>query len=347
MIFSTELLKNNKSDKSIFQETVLPDYENKSFYIESLQYILEESKEFNAQLIQFNLNENGSSGLDSFIALLKRIDPIKIIKNILTLFIKAIDKIFKEFHVMWINGCSQDSIVFKYKKKILSYDEYILFDDSRYIYTNLGTNTSFISYKTSLDKEFSDLILKLNEFKSWTTYEQLYKTLDKINNENDPTNIDRSLGFKRGEALGSRNIIDEENFPTELFKYFRNNGSPLPASTVSPEEYHNICEDHFNYKKDLNRIEKDKKDMTVYATQLQTKFNSLKLDDYIGKENITPDAQKIFVEMLKNEATFIKSLSDIYIKLFSAKIDAVKEKYITDNKILVEVVKSIIREEKE
>lgn len=342
MIFSIETMKAGKSSSSIFQESLENTYDNRSFFVESLGYILEESKEFCTTMVQFNLNE---SGFDVFKNLIKKIDPIKIIKNIFTWFCNILEKVFKEFQVLYIETCSKKNIISRYKSKIESYNKEVISTEARYIYTNLGSNTSYTTYKMEIEKEYTNLIGRLIEFRDWKTYESLYSTIDKIKDENDPDNVSKYLSYTMGKILGLRSSVEKENFPTELFKYFRNNGNTIAQGAISPNEYHTMCSDHFNYKKDIKMIEKDKSDMVRYSKEIQNKITAIKLDDYIQKENITDDAKKIFIDMLKGKANMVKSICDIYLQVFTVKIDAVKEKYLSDQKILVEVIKSIVREE--
>ena len=68
----------------------------------------------------------------------------------------------------------------------------------------------------------------------------------------------------------------------------------------------------------------------------------LLLEDYV-KDSLPQEAQTVFLQLLKNKCIRVGSDCDIYSKFFTAKLDAIKESFKQDTKVLNEVCKEIVR----
>jgi hypothetical protein len=147
----------------------------------------------------------------------------------------------------------------------------------------------------------------------------------------------------RGKIVGSHNPVSGQDFATELYKYFRNNGNIVSAGNISPNELKSICDSYFNYTTDMKKVNKDKYDLQDAMKNIEKNIMELKLEDYV-KYNITQDAQKMFISLLQNKVIRLNLICNLYTQVFSAKLDALKDSYVQNKKILMVASKKIVRE---
>lgn len=340
MIFSIDSIKNKPNRSlSVTPETFI-DFENKSFFIEALQYLSEESKTFD-YCFESVLNEGVGKNIIKI--LFTKIDYKKIIKKIIDNFISLLEKIWNNFYAFLMNFFSKNDIIKHNKSALENIKDPIYFSETRFIYTNLGLNTSYTSFKNELEKEFTDLLLDMSTFTQYTTYEQFFLKIEDIKNK-----IDMSENYYenlRGKIVGSTNIVKKEDFASALFKYFRNSGIEIGEGNITSAEIRACSEQYFDYKKSVKQIQKDKKDLTDASKKLQNDIMGINLDKYTSI-NIPVEAQKVFVKVLENKSRRVQETCKIYIQVFSAKLDAIKDSYCQNQKILFEACKSLAREGK-
>lgn len=342
MIFSTQILKSNNN--SLFVKENKSIYEDKSLFVETLGYILNEGKQMDSLIAESYSQQIMYEGIASDIlkSAIKKIDPIKILFKLLQSFIDLLNKIWKNFHTFMLDFANKNQVIKRYKTKLMNIENKVYFPEERYIYTNLGTTTSYTTFKNDLGKEYSSLILDLSKFRDYKTYESLVLAIEKIKQELDLS--DTYFDKVRGEIVGTQNSIAKENFATELYKFFRNDGSPVSASNISPNEIKRITTEYIDFSKILRSIQKDKSDMEDEAKRLQKDIMSIKLENFV-KDSIPEEVQRMFIRVLEDKAKRIKLTCDIYLQVFSAKLDAAKESYNQNNKILITACKTIIKEE--
>lgn len=343
MLFSTETIMSSNFRSSFNNTQNDPKPDNNSIFIETLQFLLQENIEFqismnNSKIDSINESIHASDVLKS---LIKKIDFKKIIVNILTKFIELLEKMGKEVEVFFASLANQNTVIKRYKKQLQNFEKEVHFPDNRYIYTNLGVSTSYTTYKSELDKEYSTLILDLTELSKFNTYEGFYNTIQNITDECNMT--ESNIDELRGKVLGTLNPIKSEDFAKEAFNYFRNDGNQVGASNILPREVRKACDDFFNYSKQIKMVKKDKSDMKQNSLKIQKDISNLKLEDFI-KDNLPPEANTYFAKLLNNKCIRVKSLCDIYLMLFSIKLDALKDAHNQNARILFEACKIIIRE---
>lgn len=342
MVFSTQTILSSKNNSISIKENDNIIYKDHSFFLEAIEYILKDHKEFQTNMIcSYSNNTINESGSDILKSALGKIEPKKILNKVLEKFIEILEKLWNKFKSFMINFFNKDRTINKYKKELETFENTIYFQNDRYIYTNLGMNTSYTTFKSNIEKEFSTLILKLSTFRDFKSYDQLYNELEIMKQDINSNN--EYFENMRGNILGSRNSIKKEEFATELFNYYRNNGSYIPAGKISPQEVRTACKNYFNYNTLMKSVEKDKNDMLTESRKIQKEISKIKLENFV-KVNISEDDQRVFVKILSDKSFKIKQVCDIYLQVFSAKLDAVKESNIQYTKILLEACKNIVKE---
>lgn len=341
MVFSTNTILASK-EKS-FELVKDQKLNNNSIFIENLQIMMQENINF-----QIAMNNSGIRNINESIhatdvlkSLIKKIDFKKILINLLKKFVELLDKMGKELEVFMASLINKNTVIKHYKKQLQNFEKEVNYSEERYIYTNLRLNTSYTSYKSELDKVYSTLVLDLTKLSTYKTYEAFYRAIEEISNECSLT--EDKLNNIRGKVLGTEDPIAKEDFPKYVFNYFRNGGSEIGSSTILPAEVRKACSDYFDYSKNIKMIQKDKHDMKDASEKLQKDINNLKLEDYI-KDDLPPEANNYFARLLNNKCIMVKELCDIYLQIFSIKLDAIKEAHTQNSKILFEACKMIIRE---
>lgn len=342
MVFSLDTIKESKQ-RSFPIKSNIDINMDKSFFFETLNMILEESKTFQSCFLETYSSNIVSEGFGSDLlkSMVGKIDIRKILINILNSFMDLLEKLANDFCALLLSLFNKDKVIKHYKKDIEKIDFSVYYQEDRYNYTNLGLNTSYTSLKNELEKEFSSLILNLSKLSKIRDNEELFREIENIKNEIDMT--EDYYDDMRGYIIGSRNPVTKSEFAGELFKYFRFGGYTVCAGNISANKIKEICSDYFNYNKAIKTVHKDKSDMKSYARKLQHDIESVKLEDYV-KENFPEEAQKMFIGILQNKTIRVKNTCDLFLQLFSAKLDAIKESYITNRKILFEVCKAIVKE---
>lgn len=341
MVFSTNTILSARN-KTIGNKIEINDIDSRSFFIESLNMILEEERITKAMIAESSIYINEglvSSGIRS---LLDKLDPVRLISRILTGFMNLLEKLWNNFYSFLLNFLGANNVIKAYKSKLETINFNVDFYEERYIYTNLGTSASYTTFNNELSKEYTNLVLRLSTLRDFKSIDVLLRELDSI--RNDISDTDNYLDNVRGNIVGIRDTVTKEDFPEALFKFFRNGGDKLPnTAVITPTEIKSSVDKYFNYNKDLKQIQKDKKDLIDSAKKLEKNIKSINLQSYV-KDNLTQEAQNIFVSLLQNKANRVKDLCTIYTQVFSVKLDVVKESYSQHAKILFTACKALAKE---
>ena len=337
MVFSLDTIKKSTEVNITESKSNRSEFNQVSFFIETMNTLTEESFLFESMVVrEISMGDILKYGI-------KKIDYKKVFKTILDKFVELLDKLWNRFHSLLLEFINKNIIIKKYKSVLENVSEPVEFDQERFIYTNLGLNTSYTSYKNELEKEFSNLILDLSKFHQYTSYDKLFDEIEKMKND-----IEMSETFYdeiRGNVVGSRNPISKSEFPQAMYKYFRNNGYKVSSISISPNEIKEICYNYFNYNKIIKEIQKDKSDMQKAARKIQADIKSINLSDYTNLD-LYQEAQKVFMKVLENKSRRVYELCNIYLEVFSMKLDAVKESYNQYKNILFFTCKSLVKEGK-
>ena len=343
MVFSTETIK-YATNKSIFNNKQnIGDIDNKSFFIESLDLISQEQRVFKSLLNESFSREIIYEGVASDLlkSAIKRIDPKKIITNIFQGFLKLLETLWNKFHAFMLDYMGKNNVLKRYRNKLETINVSVYFPENRYMYTNLGTSTSYTTFKNELEKEYSSLVLNISKFRDFKTYENLFIEIENMKNQIDFS--DEYFDSIRGNVVASSTPVKKEEFTNSLYEYFRNNGIAISEGYILPEEIRLACNQYFDYSKTIKQIQKDKSDLSNTAKDLQKKILSINLEEYI-KDNIPSDAHAMFISVLKDKARRLNDICNIYLHVFSIKLDAVKESYSQYTKMLMTACKQIVKE---
>lgn len=348
MVFSTKTLHSSFYHESINtnckKEHLLSEHD--SFFQESMNFIQKESLEFQKLLFeQYHVVNEGLGlmliGGGALIAFLKKMNYKKLVENILHSFTKLLDYLWKRFKVFFLQTSNSKTVISRFDKELKSIDSNVLFSGERYIYTNLGSNTSYTSLKIIAGRELSDFVLDLSELHDCRSLEQQMRKMEDIKDKVDTT--DEYYDQVRGDLVGSYDGVTKEEFGNALYQYFRNGGNKIITPNILPSEIHTIYKQYKNNNHTIKMVEKDKSDMSVACSNLQKEIKRLDLKNYI-KDDASAELNNIFISITQNKITRLKNICEIFGLFFGAKLDAIKEMNLQNREILMSACKQLVKE---
>jgi hypothetical protein len=158
-------------------------------------------------------------------------------------------------------------------------------------------------------------------------------------------NLDSFLDSKRGEALGSYSGITKEEFAQAATSYFKPDRSIAPG-VIHPNEVKQITNEYFNAKSIEKSITKEQDSLSKAAKTVEVKMTSINLDKYVPDRIINQEIASIFSEIIRNYCNRIQGLCNIYIQLFSIKLDIFKLYKEEQVKILSKIILQSMKEGK-
>lgn len=349
MVFSINTVK-SASKRSFPINEANAGEDSISFFFESLRLISENNRNTYQLFESFHKTDNNQilqekilSFSDLLRVSIKRVDYKKIFSKIIAGFIHLLETLWNHLHAFLLNLFGEDRVIKLNKEKLNKINISIDFKDTRCIYSNLGYSTSYTSFKSELEKELSSLILDLTKIGSLSSYNKM-KYMEEIEELKEKTYMrEEDIDLLRGNILGQNTPIQKENFAKALYKYFRNNGYKVSPGRISPEEMRNIYIEYSESKSNIKVIADDKNKLIKESKNIQTQIMGIKLESYIS-DTIPQEASSLFIIVLENKCRKVKLICDLYSEVFGAKLDAVKELYIQNKRILFTACKELTKE---
>lgn len=307
-------------------------------FIESLDLLLDESKVYSTIIENTYYVQEGN--IAEFI---RNIDFKKIFKFIFDKFIEILSAIWDRFRAAYHRFTNKSVLLKRYKKKLESIDWDVNYSESRSIYTNLDNSTNINMYKMNLDKEYSILMGDLEKISKCKDIGSLHTSILQI--KDNMINLDTYLDSKRGEALGSYSGISKENFAKEITLYFKPDRS-LPPGVIHPNEIKQITNEYFSAKSIEKTISNEQNSLSKAAKSVEAKMSSINLDKYVPDKIINQEIASIFSEIIRNYCNRVQGICNIYIQLFSIKLDIFKLYKEEQVKLLSKVILQSMKEGK-
>lgn len=342
MLFSTQLLTNIQSINTT--ETIDKSFNNNiSFFIESLEYILREDNNFHISLIKENYINEGLIGnyiSRSIKTQLSKLNPKNIITKLIEGFISILEKIWNRFEALCMNLVSKHTNIKKYVSKLESLNIPIYYNEPRYIYSNIRDDNSYTSFKSELLTDYKVFIDNLIDLKQ-LNYDQISNKLNKIQN----TIIDKDNFYDslRAKTLGKQSPCCSDNYATELFNYYRSSGVLIDEGNIMPSEIKSRLLAWNNFSSTIKMIKKYKSDIKTTCNELKSNLYKLDLNSYINN-NINEEGVNFLQQIINEYIDKIKNTCNIYLYYFTARLDAAKEEYASNTKILFVAAQTIVRE---
>lgn len=304
-------------------------------FIESLSMILDESNQYSMMMENtYYIHELSLSEK------IRKIDFKKIIKFIFDRFIGILKSIWDRFRAAYHQYTSKSSLIKKYRKKLENIDWDINLDIDRSIFTNLDSSTHISMYKMRLEQEYSTLIAELENISNSKGIGNIHTSIMNIKNNMEP--FDTFMNQERALSIGSRSVISREDYAREVVNYFKPD-TKIVSSTIHPSEAKQYVKDYFESKTLEKVITRDESILRSSATAMTTKIQSISIDKYLPNQEINQDIANVFTEIIREYCNRVKGICDIYLQLFSIKLDMFKLYKEQQVKVLSKIILESIK----
>lgn len=283
------------------------------------------------------------------------------IKSIIDKFIALIKKLVTKFLTAMNGIVKSDKYIRKYKSRFKEFDSDCEFDMDIYTFTNIDNDNypNLHAYDTYKTDDFSGAKKDAKDLTDYThaLYTQFTEGLA------DWYDIFR--GKVLADDTNSITPYSSSEYSKELYRKFRDGEDGKINTTITSSEV-NIAYDRFdNYDKTLKHVEKMKNNLikeydrikkdikNITAAYDNSNFTTVLGNNYdITSGNTTFDAEYSEAEKKKkidaNITSFINAkaeqvnqMSIIHSMAFTAKLDAIKDAYTQDKKLLYAALKKI------
>lgn len=316
MLFSSDILKSKRKD---IKETVIK-ISDRSLFIESLSYLIESNKNF--YKIISEADNNDQTDFDK---------AKQILSDIVASFTRGIEETYIKFYkqILEIHNNESEKIEDLEALQSLNNENEFRFKMDRFKYTNLDILESYSSFKTDLLLFINRLVVYSQKLlcpvKNIDEYRLTVSTI-----ENEKRNAESEIDSIRGKLLNYNGYISKEEFESKIFLYFR----PLHVeanSIIDSKELEEIRLSYNAINVSLKIVESDKNRLLNNIEEAQKIFNNLNID-FNNYGDFKFD--ELTIDCIKN----ISYILDIYLLLFSARLDAITSNYKTNISILKEAL---------
>ena len=362
------------------------ELKNQSFIQEGYDFILEIGRDYMNAEKTFYTEVLGSYGDNEIIT--ESFDGFfNKIKEIINKFIEWIKKVFKQF-VAKINALFNNEKYIKKNQKLLNkFESQDEFEFNGYEFTNIDkTNIP----ATNAQEAFIDETNGKGYFNNWYTKGDYNDTADPDrtlrNGETETLNttLDNSLTTLndnledfydafRGKVIGKNEKIDSNDYPNELFRFFRNDENTTSNITIDATYVLEAYRRFDKYKDLVKSIEKTQKDMIkdyealekyldkmIKLTKSDSKntlsFTSVGSNKYVSGQitalGVTDFSAKTVYDTstydkmnnyLKTQSSKVSQMCTIHTQAFTAKLEAAKDCFKQDKKILYKALQQVVK----
>ena len=362
------------------------ELKNHSFVQEGYDFILEIGRDYMNAEKTFYTEVLGSYGDNEIIT--ESFDGFfNKIKEIINKFIEWVKKVFKQF-VTKINALFNNEKYIKKNQKLLNkFESQDEFEFNGYEFTNIDkTNIP----AANAQEAFIDETNGKGYFNNWYTKGDYNDTADPDrtlrNGETETLNIalDNSLTTLndnledfydtfRGKVIGKNEKIDSNDYPNELFSFFRNDENTTSNITIDATYVLEAYRRFDKYKDLVKSIEKTQKDMIkdyealekyldkmIKLTKSDSKntlsFTSVGSNKYVSGQitalGVTDFSAKTVYDTstydkmnnyLKTQSSKVSQMCTIHTQAFTAKLEAAKDQFKQDKKILYKALQQVIK----
>ncbi|WP_301214716.1 hypothetical protein [uncultured Clostridium sp.] len=342
--FSSSMLLQENYSKPVKIESV--DL-NHSFTTESYNFLVEMVNDVNSckKELFFNITEAG----DNAVVITESFEDFrKKIKEIIDKFIQFIKKIVKKFIIMMNKLVKSDKYIKKNKDTIRSFMGEFSYSIYKYTFIEDDSFPQLHPYSA-----YTDIVdsYSPNDTDKNDIYSKLYNHLQSIHASEKDRMAEWYNGF-RGTVLNTTPLTQEE-YKKELFKKFRNGEDSRTSTDIDSVIVYESLNRFLNYNKTLDAVNKAKKNLETEYEKIKSSLKNIESgfekneiivsklgDDEISSYNSTmsPETKNKIdntVNLIMNvKIDQITNMCTIHGMAFTAKLDAIKEAYKQDKKIL-------------
>lgn len=341
-------------------------YREKSFFLETLDYLSEMNLEYYEATRKFYSVMTESAGADTDIRIIHEGfgDFFDTVKKIIEKFLDFIKSLFMRFLTMLNNLIGRDKYILNHKDELTKFSTIHEFDITGFVFT-INSSIPVIEAKAAFEDNFvfdlatsgDDKLILAKGNSTGSTRLEAIKTAGKTLSRNleDDTWYDKF----RAQVLNQDIPISRDDFADKLFSEFRNGESISDEITITNYEVTSSLRRFKDAKSDIDKAKKLK-------SKIDSEYNSVKksvekmvvinrtagpntgtFDSALtaagvnGGSPLTNDEILAMDVFTKAKATQIQEMSNIHAIAFAAKLDAMTDCYKQDKNILFKALSRV------
>lgn len=346
LLVNTKVLKESNNLLRSQREVHTSD----SIFSFTLETMTESNKIIRLSLQEIYTTNSGYMNEGFVKEFIDKFDFKEFVGKIISLFIKGIEKIFKQFKSIIAKYFSNpDSTIKKYEQKIKDATFDLDEDIEHFRYTLLDKDIPSPSLKSIFIEEYDSLLDKLKKLSSGESKPSIISKLGALNDEVSHNTFLSDENLIRKRVLGLSDYEDpvtSEMYIPRLYSTFRNGILDPIKTPIAPVEYKEALSRYNNRKTLISSIEKSKNDIIKSSSDIQKKIEKITPKDIMEKYvPIDYDVEFALDRVLKTECGLLQKYCDIVTTAFGMKLEAAKEALIQDKKVLLYVIGEIIKRE--
>lgn len=354
-VFNLDLLTNKNLDVT---NVLSSSFIEESFFVTTLDYISEtknEMREYTKDLYRTITEAQTEEVLNESFS-----DFFIKIKEIIDKFLKFIKNLFDKFSTMFNKMIGSDKYLIKNKDMFKKFNSNHEFEIDGFEYS-LDPQVPVINALVEFNKEFIELNFDVMNGKK--DNKEYLKYIKSIHGKLADSLKNGYYDKFRAEVLGLENYeISQGEFVEELFEIFRSGSSKKETITITESmlvtDVMSIFENYKSLEKDIkktkDKIDKEYKAIEKSISNLVYRDKTYDISKAVGiginpeYDGSSIEGMNVSQEVLNNLNLFIKAktnqvveMSSIHAMAFSYKLDALKECYQQDRKILYTALQEI------
>lgn len=268
-----------------------------------------------------------------------------VFKKVINTFTGAIEKVYQQFKLTMVKffRIGGDDIFEKGEKILENYKEPIKFPFAIYSYTNLDADIPPVNLYKAFKEEFDNLYANVSEIaKKASDADSAAASLRGLQQDNKK---DRKVANFRRLIVKEKDPVDSSMYPDKLYMVFRdgNLNGTRDITMTGKEVYNKYYLDYIKAKSDIKIVERDKKNIISGANDAYVAVRSQNVRSYKWKFEMTKDVEHAFDTLMKIEASTIFVYCQELVIAYGAKLDAIKENYKQNKKIIAYSLQQIIK----
>jgi hypothetical protein len=319
-------------------------YNDDSFFIETLNFLTEQSKSLgllNANLYK-NINESSNDSIVIRESFSEFFDGIKVfLKKIVAFFKKLIAKFWVRVNSLFM----RDKYIEQHKTELGKFTSQHEFDISGFDF-KFDEGIPSLDILQDFDKSIADFKTDGRDAKSQADLKKSYDAfLDKRSSNS-------YLDELRKKSINAKSNIDQTDYKNELFKVFRNGEHAQTKITVTSAIVNEALAFFTGYDKMKTSTQRHADNVEKLYNGIQKRLDKVTKETVDGNSQVSigdfidgdssSDKIALYDLFMKAKSQEIQEISNMHLMAFSAKLDAIKGCFDQDKKVIYGAFKKIL-----
>lgn len=342
MVFSMDTVINSK-DAKLSTPTVQSDEFN-HILSETIDIVMSEQENFIKEMEDIFNEGFGSDIINS----IKEFDYRSVLSKIFDLFISAIERLGGSFCAFLLNFINKDAQLEAFRWELASFRGNVRYTKPFYEYTNIAADSTIsVNYKNDIFALEMGMIADLSKLKLANTSNDLASMLNAL--EDKYLSYEDFLSKIRGRLTGNSDISADQ-YDDALFNHFRTTETPIQnkarifEKNIGPDRIKLAYNNYFGGSKQIQLIKREQWKYKAQATAAKANVTRhALLSGIANKSVITAETLLSYNRIVHARCKEIQEVCNIYVRYFSAKLNALSEFNRVNKELLLLACKEITK----